>query len=553
MVASRMYVPLAGAALLLGLYVYYDIIVYRDYLLHSDEPAFVSASLESPASWFTRGYLNYFDTYPEWGTRHTTPLFKPVTNAVGYLNYVLFGTSYGLHFAVFFLMQFLGLLIFLRVLRELDIRPLPSAAMSLLFLFNPAFINDGLLCLPCHFDVLAGVFALGAFLAVWRERYGVALVLLTLAVLTKESAIFAPVAASLSVLIWRRRLIMSAVLLLPLPLWAAARFLAFGDVLEAGLSTPTGQIGFGLSIWPTGLVSYGFVNQLGLSLPSSRYEILSAIFLIANIGLWVFLCYATVVTARRHIDAAENTKLAMGLLLWTLGALSFGVLAGFGARYGGSIYPFLYLFLAAFFFTPAFRISRWVVASVLLVFFAANALQSERWVRMALLWPSVIAPERALYDALKALPQDGRTVYIVNAPRGLAAQPHHLKRAWGLNLDMVVINQFSGCAASPDAGQLLDSGSDVISVRIPGCAVFDFAYAKVQPLSDGTGITLSRDGIGTYAFPGGVAASATDSLDFGRTLTLYIQSKSEGLTLIGYDWTRESYEVITDLGFREHR
>ena len=233
-------------------------------LLRADDPAFVSATLESPASWFTRGYLNYFHIYPEWGTRHTSLLLKPVTNAVGYLNYTLFGSSYALHFAVFFLMQFLGLLVFVRLLRDLDIPPLPAAGMALLFLFNPAFMNDGLICLACHFDVLAGVFALAAFLAAWRERYGIALMLLTLAVFTKESAVYAPLAAALSLMIWRRPPSMSALMMLPLPLWAAARFLAYGDVLDTGGTAQPGQIAAGLSVWPTGLVTFAFRQSTGI-------------------------------------------------------------------------------------------------------------------------------------------------------------------------------------------------------------------------------------------------------------------------------------------------
>ena len=96
---------------------------------------------------------------------------------MGYLNYSLFGTSYAVHFAVFFLMQLLGILVFVHLLRELVVPPLPAAGMALLFLFNPAFMNDGLVALSSHFDVLAGVFAMTAFLAAWRERYGVAILL----------------------------------------------------------------------------------------------------------------------------------------------------------------------------------------------------------------------------------------------------------------------------------------------------------------------------------------------------------------------------------------
>jgi hypothetical protein len=535
---------LAAAALLLCLYIYFDVIYYRDYVLHGDDPAFVSANLGSPDSWFAQGYLNYFLVYPEWETGYSTPWLKPVTNVVGYLNYTLFGSNYAMHFAVFFLVQFLGLLVFVRLLRELAVPPLPAAVMALLLAFNPAFINNGLTCLPCHFDVLSGVFTLVAFLATWQERYVLALLLLTLGVFTKESAVFAPLAAALSVLIWRRRPAMSALLLLPFPLWAAARFLVYGDVVEPGLIPPPSQLGTGLSIWPTGLVPFDFLSRLNL--PLSRYQIVSAFFLIANIGLWALLCCAALILARRQVYRTKPADLTAGLLIWTLGALSFGVLAGFGPNYGGSIYPFLYLFLAAFLFSPDWRPPRWVGASVLLVLAAATAVQSSRVVRLALAWRSDIALERALHDALRALPQDGRTVYVVNASRGLASAPRHLTRAWSLNLDIVIINQFSGCMSSPDSGsaEILRSDAEILSVRIPDCAAFNFGVATLNAATDTTGVALERAGIGTYTFLGATKASEAAAPEWGRTLELELDRRASDITLIGYNWQSARYAVI---------
>ena len=46
--AFRMSVPLAGAVLLLGVYAYYYVVAYRNYVLRGDELAFVSA-IESAA------------------------------------------------------------------------------------------------------------------------------------------------------------------------------------------------------------------------------------------------------------------------------------------------------------------------------------------------------------------------------------------------------------------------------------------------------------------------------------------------------------------------
>jgi hypothetical protein len=476
-----------------------------------------------------------------------TPLLKPVTNALGYLNYVLFGPHYGLHFAVFFGIQFLGLLVFVRLLRELSVPPLAMAGMALLFLFNPAFMNVGLTCLPCHFDVLAGVFALGAFLALWRELYWVAVLLLIFAVFTKESAVYAPLAAAASVLLWRRPPVLSALMALPLAFWAGARFFVYGDIFENAFASPSSQIATGLAIWPTGLVSYGFVQQLGSSLPSGLQAIVFTFFLVANIGLWIFLGYATLAVTRNELEEPRPKDLTAALLIWTLGALSFGVLAGFNARYGGSIYPFLYLFFAALMFNPKIRIPGKVSAGALLIFSAVTLVQSAREMRSALLWRSVVAPERALHDALAALPQDGRAVYVVNAPPLFASAPRYLNFAWSLNLRVVIINQFRGCAASKDAGATQFGAGDtgLLSVRIPDCAGFKFGSVTPRVLASGIGSAVKREGVGTYTFTDGVTAATTATeFELGQALSIEMAPQPLEPTFLGYDWNGADYRLI---------
>src|SRR5260221_3998312 len=106
-----------------------------------------------------------------------------------------------LHSAMFYVVQFGELPLSFRWRRKTSIPPLAAAGMALLYLLNPAFVNDGLTELPFQFDVLAAQFALGAFLALWLERNGLAIVLLTLAMFTKETAAFAPIAAAISILL----------------------------------------------------------------------------------------------------------------------------------------------------------------------------------------------------------------------------------------------------------------------------------------------------------------------------------------------------------------
>ena len=111
---------------------------------------------------------------------------------------------------------------------------------------------------------------------------------------------------------------------------------------------------------------------------------------------------------------------------------------------------------------------------------------------------------------------------------------------------MVIVNQFSRLhdllRCRIDAVPQL--GADLLTVRIPDCAMFDFRNARLDVLSGGTGAALRRDGVGTYTFPDGIGASGADPLELGRTLTLQIDPKGADLTLIGYDWESADYRVI---------
>jgi hypothetical protein len=543
---------LGGVALLSCLFVYYYLIVYRDYLPGADDVAFIGA-LASPADWFTQGYSNYFDVYPEWGPARNTDLLKPVTNSVGYFNQTLFGEHYALHFALFFLIQFGGLVVFLRLLRESSVPALPAAFMGLLFLVNPAFVNAGLWCLACHFDVLAGQLALVAFLMLWRGNNAWALLFLTLAIFTKETAAFAPVAAALSILMWGRERRSAVLMLLPLLLWAGLRGLAYGGVLGGRLDAPVGSFALGLLFWPTGVTDAGLIEQLDSTIALDRHNIISLGFLIANVVLWAFILYATVITARRQFvrspHPGKDVKLIATLLIWTLGALSIGVLVAHEARYGGSYYTFLYLFLAVFLFSSETRVPRWVAASVLLVFAAGTVWHAQENLRVISRWQYTEAPTRALHDALRELPQDGRVVYVINAPRGFVPAMKYLNRAWSLNLEVVVINHVQRCEGPANGGmtRFAGSGGDVLEVRIPDCALFDFFRVSPALLQRGITGPLERQGVGTYHFPDGVIRSngnQADLADLGHSLTFRIES-GRSPTVIAYEWKALQYKVVS--------
>lgn len=544
---------LSGAALLSCLFVYYYTVVYYNYLPSGEDVAFIGA-VGFPLEWFTQGYSDYFNVYPEWGSPRDTQLLKPVTNFMGLINDALFGEHYALYFALFFLIQFTGFVIVLRLLREGSVPALPAAFAALLFLVNPAFVSAGLWCLVCQFDVWAAVWALAAFFMLWHGRNVLALLLLTLAVFTKETAAFAPIAAALSLLIWRRDRRSAILMLLPLLLWAGARAVVYGDVLDERVGGTASSIAVGLLFWPTGVTDAAFIEQFDSSIALDRHNIISLGFLVANIALWLFILCAAAVTARRQFASAagggKNSNLIAALLIWTLGALSIGVLAAHQTRYGASSYAFLYLFLVTFLFSSEIRIPRWIAAIVLLVFATGTAWHAQANLRLISRWEYTDAPTRALHDALRNLPQDGRLVYVVNAPPAFIPAMRYLNRAWLLNLEVIIINHVQRCEGTANGGttQFIGASADVLDVRIPACARFEFHQVSPELLQRGITETLVRQGVGTYQFPDGVVVSPNgnpaDLSNLGRSLTFRVEAGRSPI-IIAYEWRTAQYRVIS--------
>ena len=550
--ASERPALLWGAVLLSCLFAYYYSIVYYNYVPSGEDAAFIGA-LDFPSEWFTQGYAQYFHVYPEWVSPRDTELLKPVTNLVAFFADALFGEHYALHFVLFFLIQLAGFFIVLRICRESSVPPLPAACFGLLFLVNPAFVNAGLWCLACHFDVWAGLWALSAFWALWRGRNVLALLFLTLAAFTKETAAFAPIAAALSVVIWGRDRRTAVLMLLPLVIWAGARTLAYGGVLDDRVDGEATSIAIGLLFWPTGVTESAFIERLSSAIAMDRHSIVSLGFIAANIVFWGLIVYAASVVVRQQLDRsaphAENSRLPAALLIWALGALSIGVIAAHEARYGASTYAFLYLFLAAILFAPGSRIPRWVSAGVMLVFAAGTLWHAQANLRLIGRWQDIASPNRSLYDALHALPQDGRLVYVINAPPTFIPAMKYLNRGWSLNLEVVVINQFQGCERATDAGatQLGGSGG-VLDVRIPDCAQFNFYNVSRDLLQQGVMGSLARRDVGTYRFPDGAVSAANGNpvglAGLGRSLTFEIEP-GRSPTVVAYRWDTAGYRVVS--------
>jgi hypothetical protein len=417
--------------------------------------------------------------------------------------------------------------------------------MAILFLFNPAFLSSGLIYPGFQFDVFASLLILAAFHQLLECRFGLALVLITAAVFTKETAIFAPVAAAITVFIIKRDSRWSAAMLAPLLAWVAARWLAYHAVMGGTFASPANirdvfaNIGQGLIVWPTGAVSGRFSPHL-----TGAPEIARLAFLFMNAALWVILAYAAWQVARELWRTPQKTesKLQAILLVWTMGALSFCMFNRPQTRFGASFYVFLLLFLAYFLFSHS-RPKYLKLIPILIVSLVTVVRAGD------FLWHAVAngSAERsgagALLSSLRSLPQDGRTVFVVNAPSMLSA-PIFLSSSWNLKLNIVFINQFQGCPHTKSGDARYDLSSTSLSVEIPSCAYYVFAGVPDDIQSKLLTGDFLRPGIGVYQFPShpnGKHLSGGD-IDFGRAVQIRFE-RPPG-TVLAYDWQRAAYGIL---------
>ena len=228
-------IPIGG---FLALTVFWAFCIRPIYYPSGDEIALLVASTKmfhpSIAAWFFDGFGRFFLAYPGL-SRPSTDFIRPVANATYYLNSLVFGSHYAYYLLCNYAVQ--AGLVFVATLVAQNVFSLSRRLCTLgavMVLLSPAVGWQAIYYPSFIFDLMAALFVLLAFYALWKERYVSAWVLLTLAVFTKETALFAPAAVALAVwlpaqkyLSTLRRVAYSALWMMPLLVWVVVRHLAF--------------------------------------------------------------------------------------------------------------------------------------------------------------------------------------------------------------------------------------------------------------------------------------------------------------------------------------
>jgi hypothetical protein len=527
---------------------------YREFYAPNatDIPALADGLLLAPGAhwedWFTRGYSNYFDLYPEWPPGNTG-FTRPAFQFVIYLAHFALGRNWELYRLIScFAAASVAAAAFLISRTALKLRTGLSLLAAILVLLSPPVLVCWQNGLASAHEPLATLLVACAFLAVVARRDFLCLMLLFGALLTKETAVWAPAAAAITIMLrpkpdepLRRQAIAAAAMFLPVVLWLSLRFAFFGGIggtyATAGY-TPVGAF-LALTFEKLKNVDALFVVQrvvtegqgaqldwaIALGTRLLTYALFSLLALRIMPEIANRLRYAM---NERRWPSVEATFLVP---LWAAIALAFHfALAMSYAREATSVVVFAWPALVA----EVDRRGRAVLWLGLTVFCVVSTLRSYRFVELQ----RPTGPDPREYNrmmvVLHQMPIATQQVYIVDFP--LYANPEYVRLILGVPAEIVrIIDVMDSCESNNfvSFNHSMADGVVKLTVTLPACATFDAGtalHAAGKAFANGRlyrNATMIYELPQAYPLPGGI-------FEFGRTITVHVRPSGPARFIIRY-------------------
>ena len=472
-----------------------------------DVTALVDGSLLLPGAhwwnWFTQGHSHFFDSYPEWPWG-LTPYARPAFQFLIYLAHFVLDRDWASYLAI----NYLGIAGIAAAACAIAGGALrlgggPSVLAGLLVVASPPALEFSGWTVGFASETLASALVGGAFLAILARRDRLCLLLLLIALFTKETAVWAPFAAGLTILLrpgadasLRDRIPAAAATLLPLAAWLFVRIAFFEGI--GGSYATVGYSPFSdflrLVLWKLTHLHRLFVSQEvfvaeGQGARADRALMIGTYLLLALLfGLWLLsaLRMASVSLGRAAREQRWPTLDAAALVsVWTAMALAFHfALALDSPRYASA---------AVMFGWPAvigevvrrrqIVLRAGLVACFVLVF--ARAAHLVYGANSPAEQPYRIRAFRsigAMEQALRAVPMAIEQIYVLSASGLVPATPEYLRTFLGLKAEIIrVVDIHSYCTDKSEfetfGHQYVDGVVTITMVMPPDCASFYFDLA----------------------------------------------------------------------------
>jgi hypothetical protein len=478
-----------------------------------DIPALADGLLLAPGArwedWFTQGYSNYWINYPEWPTGRTA-FTRPAFQFLIYLAHFAFGRNWQLYQIITcFAAASVPAVAFLIARATLGLRTGLSLLAAVLVALSPPVVDCWNLGLSDAHEPLTTLLVACALLAVVARRDFLCLMLLFVALLTKETAVWAPVAAAITIMLrprpnepLRRQAIAAVAMFLPVLFWLGLRFAFFGGIggtYATDQYTPWGDFLAqtftklknldALVVGQPALVPQGLDRGIALGTRLLTYALFSllAIRIVAETAN--HLRYAVYKRRWPTVEAAFLVP------LWAAIALAFYfALPLFSTRYATSVVVFAWPALMA----EIERRRRAIIWLGVAGFCVVASLRSYHSVRFSLFSDSL----DPVMVALRQVPVTTQQVYVLQSYVG--ANPEYLRIILSVPAEIVHIIDMSWSCTESDNLVAFDhsitDGVVKLTVSLPACAYFSFFNTHVGEKAFAHG-RLYRNNAISYELP----------------------------------------------------
>ena len=516
---------------------------YREFYVPNalDVPALADGLLLAPGAhwqdWFTRGYSNFWDVYPEWPPGNTQ-FTRPVFQFVIYLAHFALGRNWELYRIIgCFAAASVPAVAFLIARMALGLRTGLSLLAAVLVVLSPPILDCWKFGLANAHELLTTFLVACAFLAVVARHDFLCLMLLFMALLTKENAVWAPAAAALTIMLrpkpaepLRHQAIAAAAMFLPVVVWLGLRFAFFdgigGTYVTAGY-TPLGDF-LALTFKKLRTLDALFVGQPHFALegPSGADRAIAFGTRLLTYALFSLLALRIMPETGNRLRNAirerrwPTVEAAFLVPLWAAIALAFHfTLALTWTRYATSVVVFAWPALVA----EIDRRRRTVLWLGLTVFCVVSTLRSYFSIEFE---PPDPRGYPAMNAALHQTPMATRQVYVL-AEVGDAlpfANPEYVRLILGVPAEIVRIIDIDWNCAGPNNLVAFDhsitDGVVNLTAMLPACANFIFlAHIGDEALANGQ---LYRNATMSYELPE-ASPKQKWSFEVGRRITVYVR------------------------------
>lgn len=473
------------------------------YVLRGDDVSVIADGLllvpsSSWLDWFTQGYSDFFDLYPDWprhdADTHFSAQVRPFFQGTIYALSFAFGKNWSAYqLLACFAIAGVGALSFYIARSVLKLSVLTSLTAAALVVLSPPLWGHLTFLVAFAAEPLATIFVICAFLSVIYRRDVLCFLFLIVAILTKETTIWAPFAAAISILFrpWGNettgvRLRRAAVMLLPFMLWLLLR-------LDLGSLGPTYvthrylnlETAFNHLVDKLTHLHYLFVLRRADMLPSDRGLALLAVdrtiavILYALIAFWLFLfiiSLAASIRAERNRSSLPALDFPALVTIWALTALAFLLVIPMNQdRFATSFVAFAWPSLLYEIESRGRRVLWLAVAFLLIVSLSKNTY--ALYARLNGLALQIEAnPQPSMHSTLVQIPEEIDRVYVISAESLGYTNPKYIRAITGTSAEIVRVAMVIGRRCEEKDSVRIDrsvnAGTMTIDLVLPECAKF---------------------------------------------------------------------------------